>query len=93
MYFELLSNFDTITISKADDRKSIGLAEKFDKAFEWLESSERVFRIKSKKTNLYIVTANIWILEYNCQYRKSFFTNFDYENFLHDFVDNWIKIK
>lgn len=93
LYFELLSHFDGIEISKPNDEKSLELARKFDKGFEFLQSDERVLKIKSKNNFFYIVTAHLWIHEHNCQYRKSFIENFNYESYPNEYIKNWIKIK
>lgn len=93
MYFELLSRFQKVEISKPNDDKSLELAKNFDKGFEFLESSERVYRIKSQKNSFYVVAAHLWIHEHNCQYREPFFGNFNYNDYLTKYVGNWIKIK
>ena len=48
MYFELVSRFEQIKISRPNDEKSFELAKNFDKGFEFLESDERVYKILCK---------------------------------------------
>ncbi len=94
MYFELLSRFEKIMISKANDKKSLELAKKFDKGFKFLESDERVYKIESQGNVFYVVTAHLWIHEHNCQYRESFIKNYNSNNnYLKTYVKNWVKIK
>ena len=94
MYFELLPRFERLAISKAKDEKSLQLAEKFDKGFEFLESDERVYMIESQNNSFYVVTAHLWIHEHNCQHpTKSFIKNFNYDSYLKQYVKNWVKIK
>ncbi|MDQ3749394.1 MAG: hypothetical protein M3367_10350 [Acidobacteriota bacterium] len=93
IYFELLSRFRKIEISKPNNNKSLELAKKFDKGFEFLESDERVYKIESQNNSFYVVTAHLWIHEHNCQYRESFIDNFNYNNYLKKYVNSWVKIK
>ena len=82
MYFELLSCFKKVKISKGNNEKSFELAKKFDKGFDFLETDERVYKIESQNNSFYIVAANLWIHEHNCQYYESFIDNFNYESYL-----------
>lgn len=93
MYFELISRFEKIIVSKPNDIKSLELAKKFDKGFEFLENDERVYKIESQDNSFYVVTAHLWIQEHNCQYQESFIDNFNYNNYLTKYVENWVKIK
>ena len=93
MYFELPVQFHKVGISKPNDEKSFELAKKFDKGFDFLESAERVYKIESQDYSFYVVAAHLWIHEHNCQYRESFIDNFNYNDYLAKYVENWIKIK
>ena len=94
MYFELLSRFENVIISKAKDDKSLELARKFDNGFDFLESDERVYKIESQNNLFYVVAAHLWIHEHNCQYpTKSFIENFNFDEYLKRYVKNWVKIK
>lgn len=93
MYVEMPNYFDGVKITKPNDERSLELAKKFDKGYEYLESSERVYKIESQNNSFYIVAANLWIHEHNCQYQESFIEKFNYSDYLHEKVRNWIKLK
>lgn len=93
MYFELLNHFKGIKITKQNDFKSLELAKKYDKGFEYLESSERVLMIESQGSCLYVVAAHLWIHEHNFQCRNHFFEEFNYNSYLRNTVKSWIKLK
>lgn len=93
LYFEWTNYFGGIKITKPNDKKSLELAEKFDKGYEYLESAERVYKIESQTNSFYVVAAHLWIHEHNCQYQESFIEYFNYSNYLQEKVRNWIKIK
>ncbi len=99
-YIELKTDFyNGFSISKPKNEKSLEIAKKFDNFSNEKEDELRVYEIKSKEGNFYVLTANLWIhvhKEKTGELPLKHLITPDletYNNYLDIFIKDWIKIK